>query len=159
MSEARDSVIRIALFGALLFSPVAVPAALGQDGAETIEEVVVVGSRRAGRTATESPVPVDVVTGDDFQNQGTTDMDDMLRNLLPSYNVQRFPISDAATLTRPATLRGLPPDSTLLLVNAACMEALPLFLDRLLNPVGAILLSVTAILLFGEIIPQALCSR
>ena len=117
MSEARDSVIRIALFGALLFSPVAVPAALGQDGAETIEEVVVVGSRRAGRTATESPVPVDVVTGDDFQNQGTTDMDDMLRNLLPSYNVQRFPISDAATLTRPATLRGLPPDSTLLLVN------------------------------------------
>lgn len=48
---------------------------------------------------------------------------------------------------------------TLLLCNAACMEALPLFLDRLLNPVGAILLSVTAILLFGEIIPQALCSR
>jgi metal transporter CNNM len=39
------------------------------------------------------------------------------------------------------------------------MEALPLFLDRLLNPVGAILLSVTAILLFGEIIPQAVCSR
>lgn len=48
---------------------------------------------------------------------------------------------------------------TLLLCNAACMEALPLFLDRLLNPVVAILLSVTAILLFGEIIPQAVCSR
>ncbi|MCB1685466.1 MAG: TonB-dependent receptor plug domain-containing protein, partial [Pseudomonadales bacterium] len=117
MSESRDSLLRVALFGALLFSPVAVPAALAQDGAEAIEEVVVVGSRRAGRTATDSPVPVDVVTGDDFNNQGTTDMDDMLRNLLPSYNVQRFPISDAATLTRPATLRGLPPDSTLLLIN------------------------------------------
>lgn len=48
---------------------------------------------------------------------------------------------------------------TLLLCNAACMEALPLFLDRLLNPVSAVLLSVTAILLFGEIIPQAVCSR
>eukprot|EP00775_Hariotina_reticulata_P004275 gene4275-4529_t len=48
---------------------------------------------------------------------------------------------------------------TLLLCNAACMEALPLFLDRLLDPVGAVLLSVSAILLFGEIIPQAVCSR
>ncbi|KAF6253868.1 hypothetical protein COO60DRAFT_1273472 [Scenedesmus sp. NREL 46B-D3] len=48
---------------------------------------------------------------------------------------------------------------TLLLCNAGCMEALPLFLDRLLNPAGAILLSVTCILVFGEIIPQAVCSR
>jgi metal transporter CNNM len=48
---------------------------------------------------------------------------------------------------------------TLLLCNAACMEALPMFLDRLLNPVAAILMSVTAILLFGEVIPQAVCSR
>ncbi len=48
---------------------------------------------------------------------------------------------------------------TLLLCNAACMEMLPLFLDKLLDPVGTILLSVTAILMFGEIIPQAVCSR
>jgi hypothetical protein len=48
---------------------------------------------------------------------------------------------------------------TLLLANAACMEALPLFLDRLLDPVAALLLSVTAILLFGEVLPQAICSR
>ncbi|KAI8474308.1 MAG: hypothetical protein J3K34DRAFT_465788 [Monoraphidium minutum] len=48
---------------------------------------------------------------------------------------------------------------TLLMCNAACMETLPIFLDRLLNPVAAILLSVTAILFFGEIIPQAVCSR
>lgn len=39
------------------------------------------------------------------------------------------------------------------------MEALPLFLDRLLNPVAAILISVTAILLFGEVLPQAVCKR
>ncbi|KAG9396128.1 protein of unknown function DUF21 [Carpediemonas membranifera] len=48
---------------------------------------------------------------------------------------------------------------TLLLCNAAAMEALPLFLDRISSPVVAILLSVTAVLLFGEIIPQAACSR
>jgi len=116
MSESRDSFLRVALSGALIFAPFAVPAALAE-GAETIEEVVVVGSRRAGRTATDSPVPVDVVSGDDFQNMGTSDMDDMLRNLLPSYNVQTEEISDAATITRPATLRGLPPDNTLVLVN------------------------------------------
>jgi iron complex outermembrane recepter protein len=62
-------------------------------------------------------VPVDVVRRHDFQAQGTSDMDDLLRNLVPSYNVQRLPISDAASITRPATLRGLPPDNTLILVN------------------------------------------
>ena len=48
---------------------------------------------------------------------------------------------------------------TLLLCNAAAMEALPLFLDRLVSPYVAIMLSVTAVLLFGEVIPQAVCSR
>lgn len=86
-------------------------------GAEAMEEVVVTGSRVPGRTATDSAVPVDVVTGEEFENMGTSDMDDMLRNLLPSYNVTRQSISDAATLTRPATMRGLPPDNTLVLVN------------------------------------------
>lgn len=48
---------------------------------------------------------------------------------------------------------------TLLIANAAAMEALPIFLDSLVTAGVAILLSVTLILLFGEIIPQAVCSR
>lgn len=49
---------------------------------------------------------------------------------------------------------------TLLAVNAGCMEALPLVLDRLCaTPAAAVALSVTAVLLFGEILPQAVCSR
>ncbi|XP_021890435.1 DUF21 domain-containing protein At2g14520-like isoform X4 [Carica papaya] len=48
---------------------------------------------------------------------------------------------------------------TLLICNAAAMEALPIFLDSLVAAWGAILISVTLILLFGEIIPQAVCSR
>ncbi|MEW5307069.1 MAG: hypothetical protein WDW36_009487 [Sanguina aurantia] len=48
---------------------------------------------------------------------------------------------------------------TLLLCNAAAMETLPIFLDKLTNPIVAIVVSVTAVLLFGEIIPQALCAR
>ena len=120
MSESHF--LRVALIVALLVSPVAVPAALAQEGAEAIEEVVVVGSRRAGRTATDSPVPVDVVSGEDFDNQGTSDMDELLRNLIPSYNVSNNSIDDAATLIRPANLRGLPADNTLVLVNGKRMH-------------------------------------
>ncbi|GAX78353.1 hypothetical protein CEUSTIGMA_g5795.t1 [Chlamydomonas eustigma] len=48
---------------------------------------------------------------------------------------------------------------TLLLCNACAMEALPLFLDRLANPLAAIIVSVTAVLFFGEIIPQSICTK
>ncbi|KAL4560758.1 hypothetical protein LXL04_032912 [Taraxacum kok-saghyz] len=48
---------------------------------------------------------------------------------------------------------------TLLLCNAAAMEALPLYLDKIFNQILAIVLSVTFVLFFGEVIPQALCSR
>ncbi|KAH8939661.1 hypothetical protein BDL97_15G047500 [Sphagnum fallax] len=48
---------------------------------------------------------------------------------------------------------------TLLIGNALAMEALPIFLDALLEAWGAVLISVTLILMFGEILPQAVCSR
>lgn len=84
---------------------------------EPIEEIITTGTRRAERSAADSSVPIDVVSGQEFENMGTADLDDMLRNTVPSYNVTRAPISDAATLVRPATLRGLPPDNSLVLVN------------------------------------------
>ena len=62
-------------------------------------------------------MPVDVISGDDFMAQGSTGIDSQLANLVPSYNIDQQPINDAATLVRPAKLRGLPPDSTLVLVN------------------------------------------
>ncbi|KAJ7526535.1 hypothetical protein O6H91_16G010800 [Diphasiastrum complanatum] len=48
---------------------------------------------------------------------------------------------------------------TLLLCNAAAMEALPVFLDKIFHPLAAVILSVTVVLTFGEVIPQAICSR
>ncbi|XP_006814874.2 LOW QUALITY PROTEIN: uncharacterized protein LOC100379052 [Saccoglossus kowalevskii] len=48
---------------------------------------------------------------------------------------------------------------TLLLANAAAVESMPLFLDRISDPITAICVSVTAVLLFGEVFPQALCTR
>ena len=82
-----------------------------------IEEVVVVGTRRSGRSPGDLPVPVDVLGAKALRSHGYGDMLDVLTSVAPSYNVGREPISDAATLIRPVNLRGLPADSTLILVN------------------------------------------
>ena len=83
-----------------------------------IEELVVVGSRaQQARSPADMPVPVDVVGGEEFLSHASTDMDSLLAALVPSYNVSQEPISDAATFIRPAQLRALPPDATLVLVN------------------------------------------
>ena len=83
----------------------------------TLEEMVVVGTRAEPRSVLESAVPIDVLPSEDFVKQGGADLPDLLRNLVPSYNVNAQPIADAATVVRPANLRGLAPDHTLLLVN------------------------------------------
>ena len=81
------------------------------------ERVVVVGTRAQPRSVTESPVPVDVIRTEDFISQGSTDLANQLRTVVPSFNVSIQPISDAATIVRPANLRNLAPDHTLILVN------------------------------------------
>ena len=69
------------------------------------------------RIATASPVPADVIPPGEFVNQGAADLADALRSLHPSFNVNTQPISGAATFARPANLRGLAPDHSLVLVN------------------------------------------
>ena len=81
------------------------------------QELVVLGSRAAARTVTESLVPVDVIAAEEFVQQGAPDLLSQLRNVVPSFNVNRQPIADAATIIRPANLRNLAPDHTLVLVN------------------------------------------
>lgn len=98
---------------------VGAPAAFAQQGATPdIEEVVVTGSRAAPRTAVDSMAPIDVIGGADFREQGTTDINDLMRNLVPSFNVEARDISDTQSLVRPNQLRGLPADNTLILVNS-----------------------------------------
>ena len=83
----------------------------------TLDELVVVGSRTRPRTVTESMVPVDVIPVNEIANQAETNIDFLLRTVVPSDNVNMQPISDAATITRPANLRGLASDHTLVLLN------------------------------------------
>ncbi len=84
---------------------------------EFADVIVVTGTRTEGRSVTQSMVPIDVIRVDDFVNQGETDVSTLLRNVAPSYNVNTQPISDAATVVRPANLRNLAPDHTLVLIN------------------------------------------
>ena len=84
---------------------------------EIEERVVVVGSRAQPRSVTESQVPIDAIPFLDVMSQGATTLDYQLRTLIPSFNVATHPISDAATLVRPASLRNLSHDHTLILVN------------------------------------------
>ena len=79
------------------------------------EDVVVVGSRARPRSVTESTTPIDAIPYQDVVSQGNTDVADRLRAVVPSYNVNPQPVGDAARLIRPANLRGLAPDHTLVL--------------------------------------------
>lgn len=90
----------------------------GEQAADRDADVIIsVGTRRGSRSAANTPAPIDVIGSDEVLNQGDTDIGNILRTSVPSYNVNTQPISDAATLIRPANLRGLAPDSTLVLVN------------------------------------------
>ena len=80
-------------------------------------ELVVVGSRAQPRSVTASPVPIDAIPLQDVVRQGSTTLDYQLRTLIPSFNVATHPISDAATLVPPISLRNLAHDHTLVLVN------------------------------------------
>ena len=81
-----------------------------------LDEVVVVGTRRLPRLVKDSVVPIDVLGPTELTAAATTDMDDILRTHVPSYNVRRTG-GDEAALVRPATLRGLPTDNIVVLVN------------------------------------------
>lgn len=116
----------IALFYAAIAAPAfaqeqdaaQVPA---QDESETtpamLDNVVVTGTRVLGRSPTESISPVDVFGAEKFERQASFDFTDQLSNIAPSFNTQRFPIADGTAFIRPANLRNLPPDQTLVLVN------------------------------------------
>jgi iron complex outermembrane receptor protein len=85
---------------------------------ELIEEVITTGTRSAKpRTASDSPVPVDVLNADEFNAIGSTaDLTDNMRALVPSYTATPA-TGDGSAFVRPTSLRGTAPDQTLVLVN------------------------------------------
>ena len=90
--------------------------ALAQDD-QAIEEIITIGTRAPGRVVSDLAVAVDTLSADDMAATGQTEVGRMLQALAPSFNFSSSSISDGTDALRPATLRGLGPDQTLVLVN------------------------------------------
>jgi iron complex outermembrane receptor protein len=94
-------------------------AQVNAQGQPTTNEttIVITGTRSANRTVANSPVPVDVIGADQIANTGQTETNRVLNTLVPSFNFPQPSIADGSDALRPATLRGLSPDQTLVLIN------------------------------------------
>lgn len=84
---------------------------------QTVDSVVVVGTRSIGRRALQAPVPIDVVEREQLSLTGQSETGRIIQMLVPSFNFSSSSISDGTDALRPATLRGLGPDQTLVLIN------------------------------------------
>ncbi|MEO7865593.1 MAG: TonB-dependent receptor [Sphingomicrobium sp.] len=79
--------------------------------------IVITGTRRLDRTVANSPVPIDVLSAETLSNTGFTEINRQLAQEVPSFNFPQPSITDGTDVIRPATLRGLGPDQTLVLIN------------------------------------------
>jgi iron complex outermembrane receptor protein len=97
----------------------AAPAAFGQEARPALEEVVVVGTRTAGRDVYESLAPIDLVTSESIRQSAAIpgEIGAAIQSLVPSFNLPRQSNSNFADVVRPAQLRNLSPDQVLVLVN------------------------------------------
>ena len=100
----------------------AAPAALAQEtspssDAQTLDTLIVTGTRVADRTVAESTAPIDIITPEVLESTGTVELATALSRAVPSLNFPRAAINDGTDAMRPAQLRGLAPDHTLVLVN------------------------------------------
>lgn len=105
---------------AVAFSAVSAPALAQEqedESSRTLDTVVTVGTRVANRSALDTAAPVDVVSAETIQNMGVGELNQALAVNLPSYNFPRPALADGTDSVRPAALRGLAPDQTLVLVN------------------------------------------
>ncbi|NQZ87010.1 MAG: TonB-dependent receptor [Colwellia sp.] len=116
-TKFRTATLTLAVSIALGTAPSFAEENTSEVKAKDVERIAVVGSRSAPRSVADSPVPIDIIGGDELGKNASSDMLDMLQASVPSFNVRQQPISDAASFIRPVNLRGLSSDSTLILLN------------------------------------------
>ncbi|UYV16904.1 TonB-dependent receptor plug domain-containing protein [Porphyrobacter sp. ULC335] len=117
-AEASDPVIDVSVTSQALLGIAQQAATEVVDEVEDSGNVLIVtGTRRSNRTVSESPVPIDVISDEQIRQSGLTETARVLRDLVPSLNFPQPSITDGTDAIRPATLRGLGPDQTLVLIN------------------------------------------
>lgn len=122
MAILRHTSIRTSLLASLSALALATPAGAQTGGSNQPQTddagtIIVTGTRSTSRTLESSPVPVDVLSADAITQGGQTETNRVLNKLVPSFNFPQPAIADGSDALRPATLRGLSPDQTLVLVN------------------------------------------
>lgn len=114
----KKLILPIILCGSLFVSAQEKNKASDSLSTQGIDEVTVTGSRNKKRTAIDTPVPVDVIDVKQIsQASGQVDVNQLLQFAAPSFNSNKQSGSDGADAVDPATLRGLGPDQTLVLLN------------------------------------------
>ena len=114
----KKLILPIILCGSLFVSAQEKNKASDSLSTQGIDEVTVTGSRNKKRTAIDTPVPVDVIDVKQIsQATGQVDVNQLLQFAAPSFNSNKQSGSDGADAVDPATLRGLGPDQTLVLLN------------------------------------------
>jgi iron complex outermembrane receptor protein len=93
------------------------PTSAAPAATDSGDDIIVTGTRTAGRSKLDSASPVQVVTTQDLKQQGTTELAAALANSIPSISFPRPSATDGTDAIRPATLRGMGPDQTLVLIN------------------------------------------
>ncbi|HKH91716.1 MAG TPA: TonB-dependent receptor [Gemmatimonadaceae bacterium] len=83
----------------------------------TLEAVTTLGTRGQERTVIDAPAPIDVLSSAEIKATGRTETAQMIQAVAPSFNFPRTSIGDGTDHVRPATLRSLAPDQTLVLIN------------------------------------------
>src|SRR5438094_3664230 len=106
---------------ALAQQPGGAPGSSAGSGKE-LEEVIITSTRRSDRTVTESSAPIDVLAGSELANEPSGSMLDTLSSLVPSFIVGQNSISDASSFVRSPSLRGLPADEMLVMLNGKRMN-------------------------------------
>ena len=94
----------------------AAPQAADDDSAAA-ESIVVIGTRRTDRSSTNSASPVDVIGAQELSTQASSNLLDVIKNVVPSIFVAQNSISDASTFVHSPSLRGLPADNVLVMVG------------------------------------------
>jgi iron complex outermembrane receptor protein len=82
-----------------------------------VSDIVIIGTRRSDRTATNSASPVDIISAAEISSQPAANMLDVVKNVVPSFFVPQNTISDASSFVRSPSLRGLPGDEVLVMLN------------------------------------------
>lgn len=90
---------------------------LSEEGGQTLQEVVVTGTRTAPRSNTTTALPIDVLSSKDLVSTGQATFDKALQYKIPSFNTVQTPVNDATSLLDPYEIRNMGPSRTLILIN------------------------------------------